>query len=479
MKHLFGTDGIRAVAGEYPLDPPTVAAVGASLVRHLIARGEGRGRSPTRILIGRDTRESGPWMQEALIAGIRRAGGEADPIGVITTPGLAYLTGHGGYHAGVMLSASHNPFRDNGIKIFGPEQLKLSDESELVLEQEILRETAEVAARAARAAYEAPEIRLVERERPTSGTLPPPSAEERTVAGRLLGQYERFLVESIASGTRLAGLRVVLDCANGAASSIAPDLFALLGAQIVVTHASPDGRNINEKCGALHPDGLGRAVVESKADLGLAFDGDADRCLPADRTGRILDGDFVLYLEGTRLHRLGALPRASVVATVMSNLWLEKKLGEAGIRLLRSPVGDKYVLERMMAEGIVLGGEQSGHVIFLDRSRAGDGILTGLRVAEAVVRDGLDLARLADGIERFPQVLLNVPVKKKPPLDTHPEIGPVIRDMESALAGSGRVLVRYSGTEPKVRVLVEGPDQKTIDNYANQIAAELKKAIGA
>ena len=482
MKRLFGTDGIRGVAGEFPLDPPTIAAVGAALVRHLAARAGargGNGRGPVRILVGRDTRESGPWIQESLIAGVRRAGGDADPLGIVTTPGLAYLTGHGGYDAGAMISASHNPYADNGIKVFAPDQLKLSDDIERALEEDILREVAEVSARGVRSSYVAPEIRATARTRPAAGHLAPPSEEEATISGRLLDHYRRFLVESIAPGTSLAGLRLAIDCADGAASAIAPSLFASLGATVVTRHAEPDGRNINEKCGALHPEGLAQAVRESQSDLGLAFDGDADRCLLVDRTGRLLDGDFILYVEALRLARRSALPRSAVVATVMSNLWLEKKLGEDGVTLLRTPVGDKYVLERMLAEGIALGGEQSGHVIFLDRCRAGDGILTGLRIAEAVVQDKLDLAKIADGIARYPQVIVNVPVGSKPPLDSHPEIGPIIREVETSMAGSGRVLVRYSGTERLARVMVEGSDAAVIESAASRIAEAIRKSLGA
>ena len=481
MKRLFGTDGIRGVAGEFPLDPPTIAAAGAALVRHLKALAKARGgdtRGPVRILVGRDTRESGPWIQESLIAGVRRAGGEADPIGVVTTPGLAYLTGKGGYNAGAMLSASHNPFADNGIKVFGPDQLKLSDDIERALEEDILREVAEVAARGVRSAYVPPEVRTTSRSRPTSGHLPPPSDEERAVSGRLMEFYRRFLVESLAPGSSLSGLRLAIDCADGAASDIAPSLFASLGATVVARHTEPDGRNINEKCGALHPEGLAATVVESGSDLGLAFDGDADRCLLVDRTGRLLDGDFILYVEAQRLARRDALPGRAVVATVMSNLWLEKKLGESGIKLLRTPVGDKYVLERMLADRITLGGEQSGHVIFLDRCRMGDGMLTGLRIAEAVAADALDLARIADSIERYPQVLVNVPVVSKPPLETHPEIGPVIREVESAMAGSGRVLVRYSGTERLARVMIEGSNAAVIESAAARIAEAIRKSLG-
>jgi len=482
MKRLFGTDGIRGVAGEFPLDPPTIAAAGAALVRHLAKGAAGdaqNGRMNVRILVGRDTRESGPWIQESLIAGIRRAGGSADPLGVVTTPGLAYLTGHGGYDAGIMISASHNPFADNGIKVFGPDQLKLSDEIERALEEDILREVSEVSARGMRSGYVAPEIRATARKPPTNGHLPPPSAEESFVSGRLVDEYRKFLVESLATGISLQGLRLALDCADGASSAIAPSLFSSLGATVVTRHTEPDGRNINEKCGALHPEGLAAAVLETQSDLGLAFDGDADRCLLVDRTGRLLDGDFILYIEALRLSRKGALPGSAVVATVMSNLWLEKKLQEAGVKLLRTPVGDKYVLERMLAEGIALGGEQSGHVIFLDRCRAGDGILTGLRIAEAVVQDKLDLAKIADGIARYPQVIVNVPVGSKPPLDSHPEIGPIIREVETSMAGSGRVLVRYSGTERLARVMVEGSDAAVIESAASRIAEAIRKSLGA
>ena len=484
MKQLFGTDGIRGVAGEYPLDAPTISAVGASLVRHLTTSpasppGQLRKDETPRILVGRDTRESGPWIQEALIAGVRRAGGTADPVGIVTTPGLAYLTGRGGYHAGVMLSASHNPFADNGIKIFAPDQLKLNDRSERALEEEILKEVSEVAARGARSAYESPEVRVVSREKLLDSSLPTQSAEERLVSDRLLDLYRTFLVESVAPGCALSGLRIVLDCANGSASPLAPSLFHSLGAEVIAKHASPDGRNINERCGALHPEALSREVTEAGADFGLAFDGDADRCLVVDRTGRVLDGDFILYVEALRLHRRGALHGNAIVATVMSNLWLEKKLAEAGIRVLRTPVGDKHVLERMLEEWIQLGGEQSGHVIFLDRCRAGDGILTGLRIAEAVMQDPLDLARMADGIVRFPQVLMNIPVSSKPPLETHPAIGPVIRQEEAAMACDGRVLVRYSGTERKVRVMVEGQDAGVIQAAAERISEVIRKEIGA
>src|SRR5262245_32977338 len=358
MKKLFGTDGIRGIAGQPPLDSLTVASTGASLVRYLIERKKGPG---VHILIGRDTRESGPWIQEAMLSGIARAGGSADPIGVITTPGLAYLASRGGYDVGVMLSASHNPYRDNGIKIFGPDRIKLSDAAEASLEEEILKEVSELASRRVRSAYETPEWRSVPRERQSGTHLPDPSEDERATSGRLLEQYRTFLLESLARGVSLAGVRLVLDCANGSAAAIAPGLFAALGADIVAIHAAPDGRNINEGCGALHPEVCGRAVVDAKADLGLAFDGDADRCLALDRNGRLLDGDFILYLEALRLHRKGTLGNGAVVGTVMSNLWLEKKLEAEGLRLVRTPVGDKYVLDRMLADGLMLGGEQSGH----------------------------------------------------------------------------------------------------------------------
>jgi len=475
MKRLFGTDGIRGMSGEFPLDPRTIASVGAALVRRLRAPIEaaapgGAGLSP-RILVGRDTRESGPWIQDAFVSGVIRAGGAAESAGVIPTPGLAYLTGRERFDAGVMISASHNPFRDNGIKIFGPEQIKLTDADERALEEDILREVSLIAARAVRSGCAPSEVR--------AGAAGSRGDEDRGAAERFLPLYKDFLLESVSPGLSLSGLRIALDCANGAAASIAPALFAALGADVLATHAAPDGRNINEACGALHPEALARDVASSGADAGFAFDGDADRCLAVDRTGRILDGDFILYIEAQRLKARGLLRGDVVVATVMTNLWLEKRLREDGVRLLRTPVGDKYVLEAMLREGAVLGGEQSGHVIFLDRSRAGDGILTSLRIAEALVQDGLDLARLASGIERFPQVLLNVPVSSKPPLETHAEIGPAIRRAEEELAGDGRVLVRYSGTERLARVMVEGTDAARIESAARAIADTIREHIGA
>jgi phosphoglucosamine mutase len=447
MKRLFGTDGIRAIAGTPPLDPPSVRKFGLALAK-VLAGELGR---PPRVVCGRDTRESGPWLRDAVADGLAACGGTMTDAGVITTPGLAHATQAGLFDAGVMISASHNPFEDNGLKVFSRDGMKLEDAMESRIETIILD--------------------------PAVAT-PPEGAGRAMPDEALVSRYVQVLESAVPAG-RFRGLRLFLDCANGSASAIAPAVFRHLGAAVETQGDAPNGRNINLGCGSLHLDGLAARVREGGFDLGLAFDGDADRCLVVDRTGRVLDGDFILYVEALRLQRRGALPGSAVVATVMSNLWLEKKLADAGIRLLRTPVGDKYVLERMMAEGSLLGGEQSGHVIFLDRCRAGDGILTGLRMAEALVQDSLDLAKLADGIERYPQVLVNIKVTSKPPLETHPEIGPAIRQAESSIAGEGRVLVRYSGTERMVRVMVEGKSESAIQAAASLVVEAIRKTIGA
>jgi phosphoglucosamine mutase len=345
MKRLFGTDGIRAIAGRAPLDPPSVRKFGLALAE-VLASALGR---PPRVVCGRDTRESGPWLRDAVADGLAPAGGTLTDAGVITTPGLAYATRAQGFDAGVMISASHNPFEDNGLKVFSADGVKLEDAIEARIESVILDET--VAA-------------------PLEGggrAVPDPSLVER---------YVRVLEDAVPAG-RFRGLRLVLDCAHGSAFAIAPPVFRHLGATVETRGDAPNGRNINLGCGSLHLDGLAARVREGGFDLGLAFDGDADRCLAVDRRGRVVDGDHILFVCGRRLKRRGALAGDAVVATIMSNFWLEKRLGDEGIRLHRAPVGDKYVQERMVAENAVLGGEQSGHVIFSDRGTTGDGILTG------------------------------------------------------------------------------------------------------
>jgi phosphoglucosamine mutase len=447
-KRLFGTDGIRAVAGESPLDPVTVRRFGASLASVV---GRSLGRSP-RIVLGRDTRESGPWLRDAVAAGILSRGARATDAGVVTTPGLARIVVAGGFDAGVMISASHNPFQDNGLKAFGADGMKLPDSIEQEIES-LLLDTG----------LEDPGPR-------TAGLEEEPD---------LVGLYVRFLEQTLEGGTSLVGFRIGLDCANGAAAAIAPEVYRSYGAEVATIGVEPNGRNINLECGSLDTRALARLVREHRLDLGIAFDGDGDRALAVDSKGRLFDGDAILFASARRMNREGKLEGRQVVGTVMSNFWLEKKLGEQGIRLHRAPVGDKYVLEAMLALGASLGGEPSGHIIFRHRSLAGDGLLTGLLLLETLLGEGVRLEQLLDEIEPYPQKLLNVPVRSRPDLRSHPVIGPALAEIERALAGAGRVVVRYSGTEPVARVMVEGEDAEAVDRHARNLAELIRREIGA
>jgi len=447
MKRLFGTDGVRGVAGEPPLDAPSVRRFGTALAEVL----HGRLGRDARLLLGRDTRESGPWLRDAVAAGLASRGATSVDAGIVSTPGLAYAVPHGGFDAGVMISASHNPFEDNGLKVFGAKGTKLSDAQEMEVERLVLDEGIA-----------------------DPGETPAPLPEDPTLADH----YVRFL-ESVVPEGRFEGVRLLLDCAHGSASALAPLIFDQLGAEVVCIGCAPDGRNINLGCGSLHLDALASHVREGRFDLGLAFDGDADRCLAVDGEGRAVDGDHILYLTARRLQRQGRLHGDAVVATVMSNLWLEHRLAGEGIRLLRAPVGDKYVHERMMAEGAVLGGEQSGHIIFREVAEAGDGILTGILLLDAVLEEGKPLHALLAGIVPYPQVLLNVRVREKPDLRQHPVIGPAVGEAESALDGSGRVLLRYSGTEPLARVMVEGKDAEVVRRHAERLVEVIRRELGA
>jgi phosphoglucosamine mutase len=465
MKRLFGTDGIRGTAGTFPLDPATVRRIGHALASGLA---EETGRAP-RLVLGRDTRESGPGIEAALVDGIARAGGRADCGGVLTTPAVACLTRLLGYDGGVVISASHNPYRDNGIKVFSRAGSKLPDSMEASIERRVLDGAAAggeppgAAAAGAAAPLEAP---------PRTGDAAPGMPE------RLRQGYLDWLAAALGPGVSLGGWHVVLDCAQGAASVLAPAIFRRLGAETHALHDTPDGRNINAACGALHPERLAAEVVARGAALGLAFDGDADRCIVVDAGGRVLDGDHVLFLAARDLKAAGRLRGDSVVGTVMSNLWLEQALRAEGIALRRAPVGDKYVLEEMQRGGQVLGGEQSGHVIFLERSTTGDGLLTGLLVVDLLRRTGLDLAAWAATIRPCPQILVNVPVRERPPLDTHPVIGAAIRDEARRLGERGRLLVRYSGTEPQARIMVEADSRDQVEGCAARLREVIARAIG-
>ena len=450
MKKLFGTDGIRGTAGAFPLDPRTVTRVGAALARML----EKHGPSPASLLIGRDTRESGDWMERALASGARRAGARCVATGVIPTPGVAYLARSAGYTAGVMISASHNPYRDNGIKIFSASGYKLPDTEEMEIEALVLDESADLP----KAEYSPPEAS---------------AAPEGLVAS-----YTTHLRESV-DGTTFEGLKVVLDCANGASSEIAPRIFRDLGAEVEALFTTPDGRNINSGCGSLHPDRLATAVARSASDLGIAFDGDADRALLVSGDGRIANGDLLLYEAASYLKARGMLPGDLVVATVMSNLWLERGLADIGVRLARTQVGDKYVLEEMLRTGAAVGGEQSGHIIFTDRATTGDGILTALRLVQVMQATGENVSQWLSRVKAYPQVLINVRVASRPDLEAHGVIGAEAARIRAELGGSGRLVLRYSGTEPLARVMIEGVDQSRVESLARALAEVIRDQIGA
>jgi phosphoglucosamine mutase len=444
MKKLFGTDGIRAVAGQAPLDTSTVYAIGRALAHHL-------GASP-RVLLGMDTRESGNWIAATLTAGLTAGGASVESAGVITTPAIAFLTHTHRFAAGVVISASHNPWQDNGIKLFGPDGYKLPDALELTIEDEIFRQlSANTAA---------------------PGQTIPPAVNEADRA-----EYVRFLLAAVPD-LSLDGHRIVIDCANGAASSVAPQLFRDLGGEVIITHASPDGRNINENCGALHPEIVAGAVKHHKAAMGITFDGDADRALFADEHGNVVNGDAVLLLAARDLQARGLLVNDTVVATTMSNMGLEAALKRSGIHMLRAAVGDKYVLEQMIATGAALGGEQSGHIIFTGRSTTGDGLLTALLLLDIVHRSGKSLSALIADLKVFPQVIVNVKVREKKALDTIPTVVSAIAAAEAALADSGRVVIRYSGTEALARVMIEAESEPLMRHHADTIAAAIRTELG-
>jgi phosphoglucosamine mutase len=448
MAELFGTDGIRGVAGQYPLDRPTIERIGYLLAIELTRR---LGRSP-RLVIGRDTRESGEWIESALARGIRGAHAGEAHAGVITTPGVAYLTRALDADAGVVISASHNSYEDNGIKVFSASGRKLDDETERAIERSLTEEWGM-----------------------GSGESGIPTPQSDTSLGE---KYLSFLRDEVGMGLNLKGLKIAIDCANGAAYELAPKLFSALGADLVVINAGPNGRNINLDCGSLHPEKLRRTVIERKADLGLAFDGDADRLLMIDERGDLVDGDQVLFIMADYMASKGQLSGGRVVATVMSNLGLELALAERGVTLARTAVGDKYVLDELLKGGGSLGGEQSGHIIFPEISLAGDGMITALEVLRVVAERNTGLGALAGAYTRYPQVTVNVRVSRKPPFDAVPPISEAINAVEKEMAGRGRLIVRYSGTENLARVMIEGQDEATIRNHAESIAQVITTQIG-
>jgi phosphoglucosamine mutase len=448
MKKLFGTDGIRAVAGQSPLDASTIYAIGLAL-----AHSVGAPSASPRVVLGMDTRESGEWIAATLTAGLTAGGASVESAGVITTPAIAFLTRTHGFAAGVVISASHNPWQDNGIKVFGPDGYKLPDATEIAIEEEIFR-------------------RLADSSVPRMGESAPPVVNESDRA-----DYVRFLLAAVP-GLSLDGKRIVIDCANGAASAVAPQLFAGLGGEIVITHASPDGRNINENCGALHPEMVAAQVKVRGASMGITFDGDADRALFADEHGCVVNGDAVLLLAARDLQAQGLLTNSTVVATTMSNMGLEAALKRSGIQMLRAAVGDKYVLEQMISTGAALGGEQSGHIIFTGRGTTGDGLLTALLLLDILHRSGKTLSELVADLKVFPQVIVNVKVREKRPLDTIPAVVAAILAAEQALADSGRVVIRYSGTEALARVMIEAESEPLMRHHADTIANAIRAELG-
>jgi phosphoglucosamine mutase len=453
-RQLFGTDGIRGVAGEFPLTSESTYLIGRALGHDLI-----RGTRKAQAVMGQDTRESSGWIADRVAAGLASVGVDVHSAGVITTPGVAYLARSRGFAAGVVISASHNPWTDNGIKVFSGDGFKLTDARELAIEKEIF------------------------------ALLGKPGAMDDTalkVAGPSLpgeAALRKAYIESLAGSVSsdLSGLRVLVDCANGAATAEAPELFRSLRVQTTFTCVMPDGKNINEGCGALHPETIGKAVAESagKFDLGVTFDGDADRALFCDGAGRVVNGDGVLLLTARDLQARRKLTGSTVVATTMSNMGVEIALKKSGIRMLRANVGDKYVLEEMLKTGATLGGEQSGHIIFRDGdATTGDGLLTALRVMDVIVRSGKTLAELVSDLKVFPQKIQNVRVREKIPFAQVPEVQRAIDAAERELDGNGRVVVRYSGTEALARVMVEAESEEKMRTITAGIAGEIQKRLG-
>jgi len=450
-KQLFGTDGIRGIPGEYPLDDATLDRVGLALGKHVVAQRATGGRP--RVLIGRDTRESGEHIAERIAQGLSAAGAEPVSAGVLTTPGVAWLVNQEGFAAGVVISASHNPYHDNGVKLISSSGMKFPDSVEADLEGVILSANGAT---------------------PSAGTI----RINHTGDAKLHGDYLAGLRKAAFPGAELAGMKIVLDCANGAASKLGPELFRSLGAQVTAINNAPDGKNINAGCGSLHPEAMQKKVVEMGAALGVAFDGDADRALFASASGKLVDGDGVLLAAGRYLKSAGKLKGDVIVGTTMANLGLERALEKAGLKLARTAVGDRYVLEEMQRIGANLGGEQSGHILFLDDATTGDGMLTAIKIASLVSIAGPLDGLIAD-LKVYPQKIVNVRVKSKPPLESLPEVARALKDAEKALGNSGRVVLRYSGTEPLARVMVEAERAEDVKRWTEALAAALRSAIGA
>lgn len=448
VRHLFGTDGVRGVANVHPMTAEVALQLGRALA-YVIKYGPGR----HRIVVGKDTRLSGYLLEYAITAGICSMGVDVLLLGPLPTPGIAYITSSMRADAGVVISASHNPYQDNGIKFFSGDGFKLPDEIEAHIEN--LMTDADV-----------------------DGARP--TALEIGQAFRIddaRGRYISFLKSTFPKELELDGLKIVLDCAHGATYRVAPEVFSELGADIIPIGVRPNGKNINHRCGATYPEAMATLVKRHRADLGIAFDGDGDRCIMVDHTGRLVDGDHLLGICALDMLRRQKLPKKTVVGTVMSNLGLEVALKGHGLKLMRAPVGDRYVLEVMKKGNFVLGGEQSGHLVFLNYSTTGDGILTALRLLAVMVREGKPLAELAGFMEDYPQVLINLMVKERKDLNRLPQVRQALAEAERRLGPQGRLLVRYSGTEPKLRIMTEGEDQQQIVQVAQDLAQTLETLL--
>ena len=446
MSHrLFGTDGVRGKAGEFPLDHETVARLGAALVRAMRANGR-----PLRFIVGRDTRESGEWIERELARGVRSEGAEITSAGVIPTPAVAYVAREMAFDAGLVISASHNPFEDNGIKVFSGRGEKFTETLERQVEAIVADQGWQVGG----------------------------SAEVRVEGTDVIEAYIAHARLALPDPQRLGRMKIAVDTANGATTTVAPRLFDELGFDVHLLSASPDGRNINLNCGSTHPQTLSRVVIEHGCRVGVAFDGDGDRAILVDARGRVIDGDAVLLMCGKHMKQLGQLKGNGLVATVMSNIGLELALAQNGIEMVRCPVGDKYVMEEMIKRGLSLGGEQSGHIIFSDHLFTGDGIVTALSVLRVMADTGRELADLASELVTYPQVLLNVRVREKKDLRTIAPVAAAMQRVEERLSGKGRLLVRYSGTEPLLRVMIEGKDQQQIQEWATEIVSTVKEHLG-
>jgi len=454
MRQLFGTDGIRGIAGTAPLDTNTVYAVGLALAHQLRPGALASGMIGPKVILGRDTRESSPWIAKMLAAGLRAGGAEVESAGIVPTPAIAHLAHTHGFHAGVVISASHNPWEDNGIKLFGPDGKKLPDQTELAIEEVIFKHAI--------------------------STTPPDVAEVPEVEDlpHYADEYVAYLLAAVP-GLRLDGRKIVVDCANGAAAAVAPKIFAALGGDATLLNISPDGRNINDHCGALHPKTVAALVVERGAQIGITFDGDADRCLFAGASNNVINGDAILLMAARDLQARGLLAGNVVVATTMSNMGLEAALKRSGITMLRAQVGDRYVLEMMQQKNAALGGEQSGHILVPHLATTGDGLLTSLVVLDLIARTGKTVEELTADLKVFPQVIVNVKVREKKPLEEIPSVAERIRAAEVALADSGRVVIRYSGTEALARVMIEAESDELMKLHAESIAGAIRAELGA